>query len=88
MLQDGEIFEQLQQFNYIASITNVTIAKETKLKFHKTKLPRKLTTEDETTELFSKLNKTQLDKLYNLYKMDFEVFGYHVHPFVLDPTDK
>ena len=86
----GRVETFYEDLKYIASITNITIAKETKFiqKFHKTKLSRKLTTEDKTIELFSKLNKTQLDKLYNLYKMDFEVFGYHVYPFVLDPKDK
>ena len=82
----GRVETFYEDLKFIALITNLTIANESNLQFHKTKLHKELTTEDKTIQLFSKLSKTQLEKLYNLYKMDFEVFGYHVYPFVPDPS--
>lgn len=33
-------------------------------------------------DYFSQLSATQLDNLYDMYRLDFEMFGYSVHPFV------
>ena len=44
----------------------------------------KRTTEEKTIRYFSLLSETQLDKLYKLFRLDFEIFGYSVYPFVLN----
>ena len=44
----------------------------------------KRTTEEKTINYFSTLSETQLDKLYQLFRLDFEIFGYSVYPFVLN----
>ena len=50
------------------------------------KKKRKTSTEIKTMEYFATLSSTQLNNLYTLFQMDFEIFGYSVYPFVLDPN--
>ena len=47
---------------------------------------QKITTEEKTIKYFSTLSETQLEKLYQLFRLDFEIFGYSVYPFVLHPN--
>ena len=39
-------------------------------------------TNSDTLEKFSQLNTTQIKKLYELYKLDFELFGYDIDTFL------
>jgi hypothetical protein len=38
--------------------------------------------EEKTINYFSMLNSKQLDGLYNMYQIDFELFGYSEYPYV------
>ena len=38
--------------------------------------------QERTIDYFSRLNLKQLDDLYNMYKIDFEIFGYAEYPYV------
>ena len=47
--------------------------------------PNKISQEEKDKKVisyFSQLNATQLINLYNMYRIDFEMFGYSVRPFV------
>ena len=55
-------------------------------KYHDKGEEERKVTEEKTIKYFSTLNKTQLYKLYELFRLDFEIFGYSVYPFVLDPN--
>ena len=35
-----------------------------------------------TTKYFAQLNTYQLEQLYEMYKVDFEMFGYKLEPYV------
>ena len=47
-------------------------------------IQEKRTTEEKTIKYFSTLSEAQLDKLYQLFRLDFEIFGYSVYPFVIN----
>ena len=80
----GRVETFYKDLNYIASISNFSTASRSHLMVNAKNSPNTSTTEEKTIKYFSTLNSTQLYKLYNLYRMDFEIFGYHVYPFVLD----
>ena len=80
----GRVETFYKDLNYIASINNFSTASKSHLMVNAKNSPNTSTTEEKAMKYFSTLNSTQLYKLYNLYRMDFEIFGYHVYPFVLD----
>ena len=45
----------------------------------------KPTTDEKTIKYFLTLNSTQLSNLYQLFQLDFELFGYSVYPYVSNP---
>ena len=46
-----------------------------------------MTTEEKTIKYFSTLSESQLEKLYQLFRLDFEIFSNSVYPFVLNPNN-
>ena len=47
---------------------------------------QKVTTEVKAIKYFATLSESQYEKLYQLFRLDFEIFGYSVYPFVLNPN--
>ena len=48
-------------------------------------VPKKLTKEEKdvkVTNYFAQLDTYQLEQLYEMYKVDFEMFGYKLEPYV------
>ena len=97
MIGRVETFEK--DLQYISTTTNnyklyLSTTNNVKLQVHpsvifldsKSTYQSKTTTEEKTIRYFSTLNSTQLNYLYHLYQMDFEIFGYSVYPFVLNPN--
>ena len=95
MIGRVETFEKdLQYISTVSNFTSSIFPNKVKLQVHpsiifldsKTTYQSKSTTEEKTIRYFLTLNSTQLNYLYHLYQMDFEIFGYSVYPFVLDPN--
>ena len=91
----GRVETLKKDLEYISHVTDVQFitSKKEKLKVNQSgtkshdqaEAERKVT-EEKTIKYFSTLSKTQLYKLYQLFRLDFEIFGYSVYPFVLDPN--
>ena len=71
-----------EQLTVNPSGVNGSIKTKTNPQYNKSK--RKSTTEEKANKYFSTLNSTQLDNLYELYQLDFELFDYSVYPYVSD----
>ena len=48
---------------------------------------QKITTEEKTIKYFSTLSESQLEKSYQLFRLDIEIFSYSVYSFVLNPNN-
>ena len=92
------LYKDLEYISHINNLQFITSKKE-KFKVNQSGVKRsnnsepksqdkniheKTTTEEKTIKYFSSLSETQLDKLYKLFRLDFEIFGYSVYPFVLN----
>lgn len=78
------------------NFTNFVLTDKKKLHFHRSGINRSSRLDDlnngkrtaieynknKTIRYFSLLNTTQLDGLYKMYQIDFEMFGYLVYPYV------
>ena len=91
--KDLEYISRIKILKFTASKNekfNVNPTGDKIVKKHDTKSEQtnkqKITTEEKTIKHFSTLSETQLEKLYQLFQLDFEIFGYSVYPFVLNPN--
>ena len=64
-------------------VESLEILKRLKLKTNLTKFHvTKGGTDKKVHQYFSKLDKDLLNKLYNVYKLDFEFFGYSIDEYI------
>ena len=80
-------------FRYIARKANISLHNLPLKAFHRHPsgsdrrhaLPRKISKwekDKKVIDYFSQLRADVLRRLYNMYKIDFEMFGYTLHPYV------
>ena len=89
-----ETFER--DFNFVSQIANISLHSlpENALHYHPSgseeryAVPKKLSKEEKVAKVanyFAQLQDWQLEQLYEMYKVDFEMFGYKLEPYVSSP---
>ena len=89
----GRVEHFNSDFSYVAQMTNISLhnlpTKE--LRVHPSgsdkrySIPEKISNKDKNKKVidyFAQLSARQLVALYNMYKIDFEMFGYNLQPYV------
>ena len=88
----GRIESFENDLQYIANKNNITsLLPKEKSKYHihpsggqqysRPKSISRLDKNEKVIDYFSMLNANQLHGLHNMYKIDFELFGYSTHPY-------